>query len=62
MARYVTDDDDRDVARARRIKDNNRPIIDNEYLRGIIEYSKYRDLIEYPKPKVIKIRKKKLVI
>jgi len=57
----MVDKIDRDLQRKRRIDTPNRPIIDKDPDRAIIEFGKYRSLIEIEFPKYEIIKKRKLV-
>jgi hypothetical protein len=57
----MEDEIDRDLQRKRRIKTPNRPIIDADPDRAIMEFGKYRALIELEFPKYEIIKKRKLV-
>ena len=57
----MEDEIDRDLQRNRRHKAPNRPIIDSKTDRAIMEFGKYRELIEIQFPKLEIIKKRKLV-
>jgi hypothetical protein len=57
----MQDEIDRDLQRARKLDEKDRPLYDYFNDRSLIELGEFRVLIETPLPKLIKMKKRKLV-